>query len=110
MKTIKSTEEFEKLVKEKKDFIIYKHSSTCSLSALAKREVEKFQQENQSEDYPIYEVLVLESRPVSNYIAEKSNTTHQSPQILLFKDGVCRKNFSHKSVNVGEIKQAVRLT
>lgn len=110
MKTIKSTEEFEKLVKEKKDFIIYKHSSTCNLSARAKREVEKFQQENQSEDYPIYEVLVLESRPVSNYIAEKSNTTHQSPQILLFKDGVCRKNFSHKSVNVGEIKQAVRLT
>lgn len=107
MKKIKSVEEFEKLIKDKKNFIIYKHSSTCSLSAMAKVEVEKFERESSSSTYPIYEVLVLEDRPISNYVAEKSKTVHQSPQILLFKDGTCRKDFSHKSVNAATIERAI---
>lgn len=39
------------------------------------------------EDVQVGIVRVVESRPASNHIADLSGVTHQSPQIIVFKDG-----------------------
>ena len=39
------------------------------------------------EDMPLGIIRVVESRPASNRVAERTGITHESPQIILFKDG-----------------------
>jgi bacillithiol system protein YtxJ len=39
------------------------------------------------EDLPLGIIRVVESRPASNRVTERSGITHESPQIILFKDG-----------------------
>ncbi len=62
-----------------KKAILFKHSTTCPISAAAYREVEKFEQQS---DAPIALVRVIEERPLSNAIAERFGVQHQSPQVL----------------------------
>ncbi|HUG52254.1 MAG TPA: thioredoxin family protein [Vicinamibacteria bacterium] len=39
------------------------------------------------EDIPLGVIRVVEARPASNRVAELTGIQHESPQILLFKDG-----------------------
>jgi bacillithiol system protein YtxJ len=39
------------------------------------------------EDVPLGIIRVVESRPASNRVTERTGITHESPQIILFKDG-----------------------
>jgi len=39
------------------------------------------------EDLPLAMIRVIESRPASNHVAERTGITHESPQLILFKDG-----------------------
>jgi len=39
------------------------------------------------EDLPLGIIRVVEARPASNRVAERTGITHESPQIILFKDG-----------------------
>jgi bacillithiol system protein YtxJ len=38
-------------------------------------------------ELPLGIIRVVESRPASNRVAERTGITHESPQIILFKDG-----------------------
>ncbi|WP_219838924.1 bacillithiol system redox-active protein YtxJ [Paenibacillus sp. R14(2021)] len=66
--------------------LILKHSTTCPVSANALREFEDYLKStpNQKIDYTL--VKVLESRPVSNKIADELNVKHESPQMIFIKD------------------------
>jgi bacillithiol system protein YtxJ len=39
------------------------------------------------EDLPLGIIRVVEARPASNRVAERTGVIHESPQIFLFKDG-----------------------
>jgi bacillithiol system protein YtxJ len=39
------------------------------------------------EDLPLGIIRVVEARPASNRVTERTGITHESPQIILFKDG-----------------------
>lgn len=66
--------------------VVFKHSTTCPVSANALNEFEQYlgKQPNDSVDY--YLVKVIETRPVSNQIAEDLGVKHESPQIIYVKD------------------------
>jgi bacillithiol system protein YtxJ len=51
----------------------------------------------------VYLIKVIEERPFSNYIAEKLDVTHQSPQILVVKEGKCIFSESHLQIQPQEI-------
>lgn len=106
MKTLETIETFDQLLNEKKDFVIYKHSSICPVSTAAKEQVLEFLKDDK-ETMPFYEVLVIESRPISNKIAEKTLIRHQSPQILVFRQGECTANFSHNKITVEKLKESL---
>ncbi len=76
------------------DCLVYKHSTTCPVSATAGREVRAMETE-----LPIYWINVREQRDLSNWVAQAYNVTHESPQLLLIRGGKVEKVWSHYEVN-----------
>ncbi|MFF2483194.1 bacillithiol system redox-active protein YtxJ [Paenibacillus sp. NPDC058071] len=66
--------------------VIFKHSTTCPVSANAHREFSEYLAEKPLENADYVLVKVIESRPVSNQIAEDTAVTHASPQILFVQN------------------------
>jgi bacillithiol system protein YtxJ len=76
------------------DCLVFKHSTTCPVSATAGREVRAM-----TTDLPIYWINVREQRELSNWVAETYKVTHESPQLLLIRDGKLQKVWNHHEVS-----------
>lgn len=83
---------------------IYKHSPICPSSAVAFDEVLAFQQRR---DVPVYLVDVLDQRPLSRFIAERTGVIHASPQAILVRGGVALWHGSHRSVRLEALIRAL---
>lgn len=82
--------------------LIYKHSPSCSVSFIAKQELDSNVQElNKSVD--LYLVNVIQERAVSNMVAQELGIRHESPQVILLKDGKVVWEGSHWQVKGEEI-------
>jgi len=97
---ITSTEEWDRVRAESanRQIIVLKHSTRCPVSASALEEYEAYLADRPNPDTDYYLVKVIESRPVSNKIAEDLGVVHHSPQMILVKDGKALWNTSHWSV------------
>ncbi|MFD2612240.1 bacillithiol system redox-active protein YtxJ [Paenibacillus gansuensis] len=84
--------------------VILKHSTTCPVSANALDEFETYLDGTPNEGYDYLLVKVIESRPVSNKIAEDLQVKHASPQIIMVKNKEQGWNTSHWSVTDKHIK------
>jgi monothiol bacilliredoxin len=83
---------------------IYKHSPICPSSAIAFDEVLAFRQQR---EVPVYLVDVLDQRPLSRAIAERTGVVHASPQAILVRRGVALWHSSHRSVRVESLIRAL---
>ena len=81
--------------------IIFKHSTRCSISLMAKRRME-MDADALPENLPIYFLDLIKYRDISNQIAQDFHVYHQSPQLLLIKDGECILDQSHSDISVEE--------
>ncbi len=86
--------------------LIFKHSTRCSISMMAKRNFE-FNWEVIPEDTKLYFLDLISYREISNSIAEIFNVAHQSPQILLIKDGECVLEASHSDISAEEVAEVI---
>ena len=86
--------------------LIFKHSTTCSISTAAKSKIER-QWADSGLDLPIYYLDLLSFRPLSAQIAEQFGIRHESPQLLLIKNGECPYNASHMGIRLSDVKSAV---
>ncbi|SMB94788.1 general stress protein [Hymenobacter roseosalivarius DSM 11622] len=84
--------------------LIFKHSTTCSISAAAKGKLERQWADAGLSDVKIYYLDLLRFRPISGAIAEKFGVRHESPQLLLIQDGECSYNASHMGIRLSEVK------
>ena len=78
--------------------VIFKHSTRCSISSMALSRMErgwKFDKEQ----LPLFFLDLLAFRPLSSKVSEVFDIRHESPQILLIKDGRCIYNASHSEVS-----------
>jgi bacillithiol system protein YtxJ len=75
---------------------LFKHSTRCSVSLMAKKSIERFW----DLDIDAYYLDLIAHRDVSNSIAEQLEIHHQSPQMILVKDGKAIYNASHGSIDV----------
>ena len=80
--------------------VIFKHSTRCSISSMAKTRLE---QDPLPDEVLFYYLDLITYRPVSSQIAEDFKVYHQSPQILIIKDGECTFNVSHYGITVEKI-------
>lgn len=91
---------------ESKPFVIFKHSTRCSISMMAKNRVER--QDTEGLDMPFYYLDLLRNRQVSNEIAERLNIEHESPQMLLVANGRCLYHASHGEIDLNELREFVK--
>ena len=94
-----SESQFSELVKSENVFAVFKHSTRCSISSMAKNRVER----EWNLDFPIYYLDLIKYRSISNLIAAKSGVEHQSPQLIVFQNGLPVYDASHSGIAVSEI-------
>ena len=87
--------------------LIFKHSTTCSISAAAKSKIER-QWADSGLNVPIYYLDLLRFRPLSAQIAEQFGVRHESPQLLLIKDGACAYDASHMAIRLSDLQGVVK--
>ena len=80
---------------------IFKHSTRCSISMMVKKRFELDWAKLPS-DLPLYFLDLIQHRDLSNQIAKDFQVHHESPQLLLIKDGECILDLSHGEVSVEE--------
>lgn len=94
-------------IKKSKGFsAIFKHSTRCAVSAMAKRNFER-SWDAIPEGTSLYFLDLITHRDVSNYIAEIFQVHHESPQLLLIKDGECVLDASHSDISAEEIAEVI---
>lgn len=84
--------------------LILKHSTRCSVSLMAKNALDQ-NWDIEPDKIKAYYLDLLKFRPISNQIIEEFNVQHQSPQILLIKNGVCDYTATHSAIDARSIKQ-----
>ena len=88
--------------------LIFKHSTTCSISAAAKGKLERQWADAGLTDTPIYYLDLLRHRPLSAQIAEQFGVRHESPQLLLIQAGDCTYHASHMGIRLADVKAVVK--
>lgn len=87
-------------IKQKPGYsLIFKHSTRCSISMMAKRRFE-LDWEDLPKEMPLYFLDLIQYRDVSNQVAEVFQIHHESPQLLLIKDGECILDQSHGEISI----------
>lgn len=81
--------------------LIFKHSTRCSISMMAKRRFE-MDMDKLPADMPLYFLDLIKFRDLSNQVAQDFHVYHESPQMLLIKDGECVLDQSHGAISVDE--------
>jgi bacillithiol system protein YtxJ len=84
--------------------VIFKHSTRCSISAVA---LQRLQKVSQPSDIDFYFLDLLAHRNISNKICEMFKVEHESPQILVIRDGDCIYDESHMGISMNEIVEHV---
>lgn len=86
-----------------KPVMILKHSTRCSISSAALGRLERNWKEENNASVDPYYLDLLQHRDVSNFIAQHYQVEHESPQILLIKEGKSVFSQTHMGINLPEI-------
>ena len=106
--TIDSVDQIREIVKRSHEIpcVIFKHSTRCSISSMAKMRLESNWNISEKEIEPYYLDLIA-FREVSNFIAEELQIHHESPQLMLLKNGEVTYDASHLDITVDELKESL---
>ncbi|WP_298238105.1 bacillithiol system redox-active protein YtxJ [uncultured Algibacter sp.] len=91
---------------EIKTQIIFKHSTRCGISSMVIKQFTDAYQFNEKE-LDLYYLDLLSNRDVSNEVGYKFQVLHQSPQLLVIKNGVVVVHASHGAINDIDLSQFV---
>lgn len=102
--TEKQLEEIDRLSynPEIKGILLFKHSTRCSISSMALSRLDR--NLKVSDHIPTYLLDLLEYQSVSQFIAVRYGIHHESPQVLIIKEGKCIYNASHSEINANDIQ------
>jgi bacillithiol system protein YtxJ len=80
--------------------VIFKHSTTCSISRMA---LDRFERAATPEKVDFHYLDLLNYRAISNEIASFFQVHHESPQVILIKNGECIYDESHYGIMMDEL-------
>ncbi len=83
--------------------VIFKHSTRCGISRMVLREFEKSFDVSQ-ENIKLYFLDLLSFREVSNEVAIRFQVLHQSPQLIVLRNGITVHHSSHYSIDAGVLQ------
>lgn len=88
-----------------KPIVIFKHSTRCSISRFALKQFER--EYDLDETVDAFFLDLIEHRDVSNEIAHKFGVYHESPQLILIKNGKAVYDVSHSDISAEALKSKV---
>ena len=92
-------------ISNEKPVVIFKHSTRCSISRMALKQFERdFDLENVVDAYFLD---LIAHRDISNEIASKFGVYHESPQLILIKNGKAVYDVSHSDIDAEALKSKV---
>src|SRR5687767_11198607 len=99
---LNDTKRLEELLAKSGDqpVILFKHSDTCGISARAFREMTK-------EEQRFALVTVQTARALSNEIESRFALRHETPQVLIIRDGKLAWSASHYRITADAVTRAV---
>ena len=86
--------------------LIFKHSTRCSISRFVLADFIKHFSYS-SVELGAHYLDLLNHRDISNAIADRFNVVHQSPQVVLIKDGKVIDHASHEGINALEFSNYI---
>lgn len=81
--------------------VVFKHSLTCPISSAAYQQMSRLQGE-------VALVVVQRARDVSREVETRTGVRHESPQVILLRNGQAVWNASHWAITTDKVEQAVR--
>ena len=104
-KSLTTSEDLEQAVAEslKRNVVLFKHSTRCSVSFMAKKTLELNWNLNPAKT-SIYFLDLIRHRDISNIIAQKFNIAHESPQLILLKNEKVVYHASRNEISVDELQ------
>jgi bacillithiol system protein YtxJ len=102
--SLNKAEQIEQLVADSKTVpqVIFKHSTRCGTSAMVLSRLER------SKELPAakyYFLDLLSNRQLSNLVADRFKVEHESPQLLLIRNGECVYEESHMGISVEDLTE-----
>ncbi|HEY0547709.1 MAG TPA: bacillithiol system redox-active protein YtxJ [Pyrinomonadaceae bacterium] len=101
--SVTDMQQLEELLKlsQEKPVVIFKHSTTCPISAAAYQQMEQMQHE-------VSLVVVQRSRELSREVEERTGIRHESPQAIILRNGKAAWHASHWKITAEAVERAVR--
>ncbi len=97
----KQLQEIKNNSKEKPQ-VIFKHSTRCSISSMAKNRLDR---SSAPDGMDFYFLDLIRHRNISNKVSEEFDVYHESPQVLIIKDGKSIYDESHSGIDMKEIAE-----
>jgi bacillithiol system protein YtxJ len=87
-------------ISSEKPQVIFKHSTRCSTSSMILNRLERSES---SDAVDFYFLDLIQYRSISAKISEMFHVAHESPQVLVIKNGTCTFDESHFAISMDEI-------
>lgn len=94
-----------KELSKKRPQVIFKHSTRCSISSMAKSRLERSEQPPAGD---FYYLDLLKYRSLSDQVAEDFSVAHESPQVIIIKNAECVYDESHSGIQMEEIAEQLQ--
>ncbi len=103
---LNSLDQLESIKEESKEkpVLIYKHSTRCSISGMAMDRLER-SWGRELDSVKTYYLDLISHRDISNAVAETFKVYHESPQIILIKNGEAVYDASHMSISASALEK-----
>ena len=88
-----------------KPVVIFKHSTRCGISRMVLSNFEREFDLEKDGNYKLYFLDLLANRDISNEVANNFDVRHESPQMIILKDGKVVHHSSHHSIKSETLKE-----
>lgn len=107
---LESPEQLNDIAREStdKDILIFKHSTRCNISRATLDRLERNWKDAEVPNVKPYFLDLLSHRNISNAIADQFHVEHQSPQVLIIRNGKSVYDDSHYGIDFNTIREKVK--
>ncbi len=107
---LKALDQVEKIKNESsaKPVLIFKHSNRCNISRATLDRLERRWNEGEMTTIKPYFLDLLSNRELSNTIADQFGVEHESPQVLIIRNGKSVLDLSHFAIDYEQIRSCIK--
>lgn len=100
-------EQLEEMEKESasQPVALFKHSTSCGVSAFVRRRLESSLKKDGEGVSRLYFLDLLAHRDISNEVARRWGVQHESPQLIILRNGKVVEHASHSSISASMIQK-----